>query len=398
MLNRKILGSASAMLGALAFFSANPVKADAFSNMHISRLDEGFITNEVNQDQQNTNKQHIKQMQSAAPTSPKEQSLNTAQPIGEAQTASYQTPPADQSIQKEQTVAYQALPTGSQATLSTFPTSKSNTWSQSLADMPTNTHAVNQDPGETGEIINGRDLTLDLNSGTTQDNSNSDKKQEGIIQVKLIDDDSNGRVLDTETYTGNVGDRIGAPATKDVVYYMNRGYFLMDKNYGPDTKFSNMVQNFEAHFVHGHQFFSPDHPAIVGNDLNRQMGYPLVTEEMTDYERKVQTTVNYTGADNLTPKSQTLTADFTRYIEVDNVTGLIINKSDWETEDQTDYQVPQLPNYKASVDAIKLTPDSPSQITVNYTKVAPKATITLNFVQNGQKLQDTQTFNTLPTD
>ena len=176
MLNHKILGGASAMLGALAFFSANPVKADAASNVHISRLDEGFITNEVN-----------------------------------------------------------------------------------------------QDPGETGEIINGRDLTLDLNSGTTQNDSNSDKKQEGIIQVKLIDDDSNGRVLDTETYTGNVGDKIGAPATKDVVYYMNRGYFLMDKNYGPDTKFSNMVQNFEAHFAHGHQFFSPDHPAIVGNDLNRQM-------------------------------------------------------------------------------------------------------------------------------
>ena len=170
----------------------------------------------------------------------------------------------------------------------------------------------------------------------------------------------------------------------------------MDKNYGPNTKFSNMVQNFEAHFVHGHQFFSPDHPAIVGNDLNRQMGYPLVTEEMTDYERKVQTTINYTGADNLTPKSQTLTADFTRYIEVDNVTGQIIKKSDWETEDQTDYQVPQLSGYKASIDTIKLTPDSPSQITVNYTKVAPKTTITLNFEQNGQKLQDTQTFNTLP--
>ena len=414
MLNHKILGGASAMLGALAFFSANPVKADAASNVHISRLDEGFITNEVNQD----HKQHVKQMQSAAPTSPKEQSLNSAQPVGktkvdnyqtssasqptqEEQTATYQTPPASQPAQKEQTVSYQALPTGKQATLptlATFPTSKSNTWSQSLADMPTNTHTVNQDPGETGEIINGRDLTLDLNSGTTQNDSNSDKKQEGIIQVKLIDDDSNGRVLDTETYTGNVGDKIGAPATKDVVYYMNRGYFLMDKNYGPDTKFSNMVQNFEAHFAHGHQFFSPDHPAIVGNDLNRQMDYPLVTEEMTDYERKVQTTVNYTGADNLTPKSQTLTADFTRYIEVDNVTGQIITKSDWETEDQTDYQVPQLSGYKASMDAIKLTPDSPNQITVNYTKVAPKATITLNFEQNGQKLQDAQTFNTLPID
>lgn len=400
MLNRKILGSASAMLGALAFFGTNPVKADtkadATSATHISRLDEDFITNEVNQDQQNTNKQHVKQMQSAAPTSPKEQSLNTAQPVGETQSTGYQTSPTDQPIQKEQTVAYQALPTGRQALIATFSISKSDTWSQSLADMPTNTHTVNQDPGETGEIINGRDLTLDLNSGTMQNDSNSDKKQEGIIQVKLIDDDSNGRVLDTETYTGNVGDRIGAPATKDVVYYMNRGYFLMDKNYGPDTKFSNMVQNFEAHFVHGHQFFSPDHPAIVGNDLNRQMGYPLVTEEMTNYERKVQTTINYTGADNLTPKSQTLTADFTRYIEVDNVTGQIIKKSDWETEDQTDYQVPQLSGYKASIDAIKLTPDSSSQITVNYTKVAPKATITLNFEQNGQKLQDTQTFNTLP--
>ena len=49
MLNRKILGSASAMLGALAFFGANPVKADtkadAASNTHISRLDEGFLTN-----------------------------------------------------------------------------------------------------------------------------------------------------------------------------------------------------------------------------------------------------------------------------------------------------------------------------------------------------------------
>ena len=400
MLNRKILGSASAMLGALAFLGANPVKADtkadAAPNTHISRLDEGFITNEVNQDQQNTNKQHVKQMQSAAPTSPKEQSLNTAQPVGETQSTGYQTSPTDQPIQKEQTVAYQALPTGRQALLSTFPISKSDTWSQSLADTPTNTHTVNQDPGETGEIINGRDLTLDLNSNAAQDNSNSDKKQEGIIQVKLIDDDSNGRVLDTETYTGNVGDKIGAPATKDVIYYMNRGYFLMDKNYGPDTKFSNMVHNFEAHFVHGHQFFSPDHPAIVGNDLNRQMGYPLVTEEMTNYEHKVQTIINYTGADNLTPKSQTLTADFTRYIEVDNVTGQIIKKSDWETEDQTDYQVPQLSGYKASMDAIKLTPDSPSQITVNYTKTAPKATITLNFEQNGQKLQDTQTFNTLP--
>ena len=73
MLNRKILGSASAMLGALAFFSANPVKADAASATHISRLDKGFITNEVNQDQQNTSKQHVKQIQSAAPTSPKEQ-------------------------------------------------------------------------------------------------------------------------------------------------------------------------------------------------------------------------------------------------------------------------------------------------------------------------------------
>ena len=398
MLNRKILGSASAMFGALAFFSANPVKADAASNTNISRLDEGFLTNEVNQDQQNANKQHVKQMQSAAPTSPKEQSLNTTQPVGETQVAGYQKSPADQSTQKEQTVDYQTLSTGKQTSLTTLPISKSNAWSQSLADMPTNTHAVNQDPGETGETINGKHLTLDLNSGTTQDDSNSDKKQEGIIKVKLIDDDSNGRVLDTETYTGNVGDKIGAPATKDVVYYMNRGYFLMDKNYGPDTKFSNMVQNFEAHFAHGHQFFSPDHPAIVGNDLNRQMDYPLVTEEMTDYERKVQTTINYTGADNLTPKSQTLTADFTRYIEVDNVTGQIITKSDWETEDQTDYQVSQLPNYKASIDTIKLTPDSPNQITVNYTKVAPKTTITLNFEQNGQKLQDTQTFNTLPTD
>ena len=402
MLNRKILGSASAMLGALAFFSANSVKADTkadtASTTHISRLDEGFITNEVNQDQQNANKQHVKQMQSAAPTSTKEQSLTTTQPAEKTQTANYQTLPVDQPAPKEQTVSYQTLPIGKQANLSAFPTSKSNTWSQSLADMPTTTHVVNQDPDETGETINGKHLTLDLNSGTTQDDSNSNKKQEGIIQVKLIDDDSNGRVLDTETYTGNVGDKIGAPATKDVVYYMNRGYFLMDKNYGPNTKFSNMVQNFEAHFVHGHQFFSPDHPAIVGNDLNRQMGYPLVTEEMTDYERKMQITINYTGADDLTPKSQTLTADFTRYIEVDNVTGQIIKKSDWETENQTDYQVPQISGYKASIDAIKLTPDSPKQITVNYTKVAPKATITLNFEQNGQKLQDTQTFNTLPTD
>lgn len=399
MLNRKILGSASAMLGALAFFSANSVKADtkadAASNTHISHLDEGFITNEVNQDQQNANKQHVKQMQADAPNSPKEQSLNTAQPIGKAQAASYQTLAAGQSAPKEQTDTYQTLPIGKQAPLST---SKSNTWSQSLADMPTNTHAVNQDSGETDKEINGKHLTLDLDSGTTQDDSNSNKKQEGIIQVKLIDDDSNGRVLDTETYTGNSGDKIGMPATRDIIYYMNRGYFLMDKNYGPDTKFSNTVQNFEAHFVHGHQFFSPDHPAIVGNDLNRQMDYPLVTEEMTDYERKVQTTINYTGADNLTPKSQTLTADFTRYIEIDNVTGQIIKKSDWETEDQTDYQVPQISGYKASIDTIKLTPDSPNQITVNYTKVAPKTTITLNFEQNGQKLQDTQTFNTLPTD
>src|SRR5699024_3816296 len=138
----------------------NPVKADTVSTTHISRLDEGFITNEVNQDQQNANRQHVKQMQSAAPTSPKEQSLNTTQQVGETQTAGYQAlftgqpEPKDQAndyqtlatsqpTQEEQMAGYQTLPTGRQDTLATFPTSKSNTWSQSLADMPTNTHTVN---------------------------------------------------------------------------------------------------------------------------------------------------------------------------------------------------------------------------------------------------------------
>lgn len=83
---------------------------------------------------------HKKQMLSAAPTSPKDQSQKDAQPVGKVQTANHQT-----------------LPTGKQTT--TNPT--------------LNTYAINQDSSETGEAIRNKQLTLDLGLGTMPDQNDS---------------------------------------------------------------------------------------------------------------------------------------------------------------------------------------------------------------------------------
>lgn len=214
----------------------------------------------------------------------------------------------------------------------------------------------------------------------------NDDHTESMIQVKVIDDDENGKVLNTQTYIGNQGDKLGSRSTRELIYYMNRGYFLMDRNFSSQTEFTNTIMTYEVHFAHGHQTFSIDHPTQEGNDINRFMDQPKVTKEMADYERKVNTQIVYQGAGSETPKTQTLTADFTREITVDNVTGKIIETTPWQTEDKASFTVPQLDNYKSSIDTINLTPDSPETITVNYTRLTPLYIRTLNFMQDGQSL------------
>ena len=222
-------------------------------------------------------------------------------------------------------------------------------------------------------------------------------------KVTYIDDDKKGKVLDTDSFSGKVGDKIDYTTAGEIQDYVNKGYELVSNNFKDgDEVFTNGENTFEVHFKHGTTTVTPDKPGIPGtavdpkNPINpndpdpKSPKYPEGTTKNNLTKDSTQTII-YHYSDGSKPdekKTETHEDTFTRTKVVDKVTGEVITTTPWtgsHTFDSKD--VPVVNGYHSDKKTV-----GGKTATVNN----PDVTDTVTYTPNGKIIPVDPSGNPIP--
>ena len=193
--------------------------------------------------------------------------------------------------------------------------------------------------------------------------------------VNYVDQDNNNAQIATSgNLTGKPGSSIDYSTAETIKELENQGYVLVSDGFPAGAAFDNddnTTQTYTVVLKHGTTTFEPDKPGTPGDPINpNNPEGPKVTNEDVDYSKDVKFTVHYVGAGNDNPADNVQSAQWTRSITVDNVTGKIISSTEWVSnkDSYSDVATPVVESYHADrtqVDGQKVTMDD-QEATVTY--------------------------------
>ncbi|WP_442319885.1 lectin-like domain-containing protein, partial [Apilactobacillus micheneri] len=203
--------------------------------------------------------------------------------------------------------------------------------------------------------------------------------------INYIDDNLN-KTIRTDSVQGTSGNNINYPISDNINEYEKRGYSLVSNNYDSYDKFSSdnvNDQNYYVHLKHNVETIGENNSQNPGspiyNNISNGPNWPLGT----DHDSLVKTiirNINYIYASTGKKISNTVQqhVSFDRTVQVDKVTGQIVNISNWNSNNDRFALV-------KSPDLTKNGYNNPSELIVPDEKVAPSSddvNITINYTKN----------------
>ena len=187
-------------------------------------------------------------------------------------------------------------------------------------------------------------------------------------------DQTTGQTLANDQIGGKSGEAINYSTADKIKYYEDRGYVLVSDEFPAGAHFdtdASVDQTWTVTLKHGETPVGPNDPhnptdPINPNDPNSPK-YPATDQ----WKKDVTSTVHYVGAGSQTPNDNVQNAQWTRTLELDKVTGEILNPNEPWVANKTDYASVPTPNVtgyyadKASVPTKTVTQDNLEE-TVTY--------------------------------
>ena len=146
--------------------------------------------------------------------------------------------------------------------------------------------------------------------------------------IRFLDiDNGNQPAIKPVTVIGKPNSLIDYDPTETINQLTNKGYELVDNEYNPDgaPQFFDANENFDQTYV----------ITLQHRYVQASAEQPQEAVDEGQYKRSIQLTVQFAGAGDNTPQPVTQTAELTRTITVDLVTGQVTKASDWQTDKQS---------------------------------------------------------------
>ena len=204
------------------------------------------------------------------------------------------------------------------------------------------------------------------------------KKEKQKATIHYVDVSANNKELASDSVEGDSGANIDYSTANKIQEFVNKGYKLVEDGFTNSTadekKYDNdtsVNQEFTVKLEHDKVPVGPNDPhnptdPINPNDPNSPK-YPATDQ----WKKDVTSTVHYVGAGSQTPNDIVQNAQWTRTLELDKVTGKILNPNEPWVANKTDYASVPTPNVtgyyadKASVPTKTVTQDNLEE-TVTY--------------------------------
>ena len=204
------------------------------------------------------------------------------------------------------------------------------------------------------------------------------KKEKQKATIHYVDVSANNKELASDSVEGDSGATIDYSTANKIQEFVDKGYKLVEDGFtkatADDKKYDNdasVNQEFTVKLEHDKVPVGPNDPhnptdPINPNDPNSP-NYPAKDQ----WKKDVTSTVHYVGAGAQTPPDNVQNAQWTRTLELDKVTGEILNPNEPWVANKTDYASVPTPNVtgyyadKASVPTKTVTQDNLEE-TVTY--------------------------------
>ena len=204
------------------------------------------------------------------------------------------------------------------------------------------------------------------------------KKEKQKATIRYVDVSANNKELASDSVEGDSGANIDYSTANKIQEFVDKGYKLVEDGFTKATadekKYDNdasVDQEFTVKLEHDKVPVGPNDPhnptdPINPNDPNSPK-YPATDQ----WKKDVTSTVHYVGAGSQTPNDNVQNAQWTRTLELDKVTGEILNPNEPWVANKTDYASVPTPNVtgyyadKASVPTKTVTQDNLEE-TVTY--------------------------------
>ena len=204
------------------------------------------------------------------------------------------------------------------------------------------------------------------------------KKEKQKATIHYVDVSANNKELASDSVEGDSGANIDYSTANKIQEFVNKGYKLVEDGFTNSTadekKYDNdasVDQEFTVKLEHDKVPVGPNDPHNPTDPINPNdpdsPKYPATDQ----WKKDVTSTVHYVGAGSQTPNDNVQNAQWTRTLELDKVTGKILNPNEPWVANKTDYASVPTPNVtgyyadKASVPTKKVTQDNLEE-TVTY--------------------------------
>ena len=204
------------------------------------------------------------------------------------------------------------------------------------------------------------------------------KKEKQKATIHYVDVSDNNKELASDSVEGDSGANIDYSTANKIQEFVDKGYKLVEDGFTKATadekKYDNdasVDQEFTVKLEHDKVPVGPNDPHNPTDPINPNdpdsPKYPATDQ----WKKDVTSTVHYVGAGSQTPNDNVQNAQWTRTLELDKVTGKILNPNEPWVANKTDYASVPTPNVtgyyadKASVPTKTVTQDNLEE-TVTY--------------------------------
>ncbi len=188
--------------------------------------------------------------------------------------------------------------------------------------------------------------------------------QQQPVTIIYQDKTENNKVLETKELKGTPGDSLGYTTKDTIASYVAKGYKLVSDGVPANATFGDAPETYYVTLEHDTAPVGPTDPHEPGTPINPNDPDGPKWPEKDNYEKEYTSTVEFVDEQgnkmpNIPDDKQTST--WTRTLNVDKVTGEILNPNEAWTPDKPNYSkvnVPVVPGYYADKSVI---PEKPTE-------------------------------------
>ena len=188
--------------------------------------------------------------------------------------------------------------------------------------------------------------------------------QQQPVTIIYQDKTENNKVLETKELKGTPGDSLGYTTKDTIASYVAKGYKLVSDGVPANATFGDAPETYYVTLEHDTAPVGPTDPHEPGTPINPNDPDGPKWPEKDNYEKEYTSTVEFVDEQgnkmpNIPDDKQTST--WTRTLNVDKVTGEILNPNEAWTPDKPNYSkvnVPVVPGYYADKSVV---PEKPTE-------------------------------------